>query len=97
MEEVFKARGVAYECEFYVDLDYGDDGRQIITMHHDPVTPDTATERVRRAVEQSVTTSINGKDVRVRADSICVHSDTPGAVEVARAVHRTLAERLAST
>ena len=29
-------------------------------------------------------------DVAVRADSICVHSDTPNAVEVARAVRDAL-------
>jgi UPF0271 protein len=29
--------------------------------------------------------------VRVRADCVCVHSDTPGAVEVAKAVRKTLA------
>jgi UPF0271 protein len=39
--------------------------------------------------------SINGKEVRVRADCICVHSDTPNAVEVARAVKAAVAEYLA--
>ena len=30
MSEVFTRRGIPFTCEFYVDLDYGDDGRQII-------------------------------------------------------------------
>jgi UPF0271 protein len=30
--------------------------------------------------------SVGGKDVAVRADAICVHSDTPNAVEIAHAV-----------
>lgn len=34
--------------------------------------------------------SIDGRAVRVRADSICVHGDTPGAVTVARAVRDAL-------
>jgi 5-oxoprolinase (ATP-hydrolysing) subunit A len=29
---------------------------------------------------------VGGKDVPVRADSICIHSDTPNAVAVAQAV-----------
>ena len=37
-----------------------------------------------RAVEEGKTKSVNGGDVVVRADCICVHSDTPNAVEVAR-------------
>ena len=44
-----------------------------------------------RAITEGKTTSINGKDVAVVADSICVHSDTPGALEVARAVHAAIA------
>jgi 5-oxoprolinase (ATP-hydrolysing) subunit A len=36
------------------------------------------------------TKTINGLDVAVRADSICVHSDTPNAVAVARAVRDAL-------
>jgi UPF0271 protein len=86
-EEVYKARGVPYVCEFYADLDYDDRGWQIITMHHDPVTPEATARKVLRAINEGLTTSVSGKEVAVRADSICVHSDTPGAVEVAKAVH----------
>jgi len=95
MEQVFKTRGVPYTCEFYADLDYGDNGWQIITMHHDPVTPEAAAAKVLRAVKEGRTAAVSGRDVAVRADSICVHSDTPGAVEVARAVHAALAPYLA--
>ena len=59
-------------------------------MEHDPVDPQTAVDRVLRAVREGKTTSVNGKEVDVRADSICVHSDTPGAVAVAKAVNEAL-------
>jgi UPF0271 protein len=39
-----------------------------------------------RAITDGSAPSINGKDVSVRADAICVHSDTPNAVAVAQAV-----------
>jgi UPF0271 protein len=45
-----------------------------------------------RAVREGVAVSVNGKDVQVRADCICVHSDTPNAIELARAVKTALAE-----
>jgi UPF0271 protein len=32
----------------------------------------------------------NGQDFSVRAQSVCVHSDTPGALAVAKAVHGAL-------
>jgi 5-oxoprolinase (ATP-hydrolysing) subunit A len=93
-EEVYAARGIPFCCEFYADLDYDDRGWQIITMEHDPVAPEAAAAKVLRAIEEGLTTSINGKDVAVRADSVCVHSDTPGAVAVASAVHEALKSKL---
>jgi UPF0271 protein len=94
-EEVYKARGLPYACEFYADLQYDDRGWQIITMEHEAVDPQAAVERVRRAIAEGKTSSINGHDVEVRADSICVHSDTPGAVAVAKAVFAALRPHLA--
>jgi UPF0271 protein len=94
MSEVFTRRGVEFTCEFYADLDYDDHGRQFITREHHPVAPDAAAAKVRRAVTEGLTTSVNGKDVKVVADSICVHSDTPSAMEVAKAVHGALRHML---
>lgn len=94
MSRVFAARGVAFVCEFYSDLDYTDEGWQIITMKHDPVAPEAVAAKVRRAVDEGMTRSVNGKDIAVVAQSICVHSDTPGAVAVAKAVHGALRAHL---
>jgi 5-oxoprolinase (ATP-hydrolysing) subunit A len=90
MSEVFTRRGVEFSCEFYADLDYDDNGRQIITKEHHAVRPDAVAAKVLRAVTEGVTISVGGKQVRVVADSICVHSDTPDAMTVAAAVHRAL-------
>lgn len=89
-ERVYKARGHRFIGEFYVDLEYGDDGRLIITREHDPVDPHKASDRAVRALREGVVRSVGGKDVRVLADTICVHSDTPGAHLVAQAVHDRL-------
>ncbi len=94
MTRVFSRRGVDFTCEFYADLDYDDEGRQLITMNHAPVEPDDAVARVMLAVNEGRARSINGRDVTVAADSICIHSDTPGAVAIARAVHQSVANRL---
>jgi UPF0271 protein len=94
MEQVFAARGMPLACEFYADLDYDDRGWQIITMHHDAVDPEAAAAKVLRAVHEGRTRSVNGRDVPVKADSICVHSDTPGAVAVAKSVWAALSSKL---
>jgi UPF0271 protein len=93
-EEVYKERRVPFTCEFYADLDYDDNGWQIITIEHKAVDPEAVAGKVLRAVTESKTTSINGNAVSVVAESICVHSDTPGAAAVARRVFEVLQPHL---
>ena len=47
-----------------------------------------------RAVTEKVAVAIDGSEIPMRADIVCVHSDTPGAVEVAAAVRSALAPYL---
>jgi 5-oxoprolinase (ATP-hydrolysing) subunit A len=89
-ETVYAARGHTLIAEFYADLEYDDDGRLIITREHHAVDPARTAARCRRAIAEGKAESVNGGDVVVRADSICVHSDTPNAVDVARAVRDAL-------
>lgn len=90
MSRVFERRGIPFSCEFYADLDYDEEGRQIITRQHHAVEPGAVAAKVLRAVQEGRTVSVSGKDVAVTAHSICVHSDTPDALAVARAVHQAL-------
>lgn len=53
-----------------------------------------AAARSLRAIRESLTRSLGGRDVRVRADTICVHSDTPNAVAIATAVREAVAPYL---
>jgi UPF0271 protein len=89
-ERVYRARGFAFVAEFYADLDYAGDGRLIITREHHAVDPKLAAERSVRAVETKLVKSVDGNDVPVGADSVCVHSDTPNAVAIAQAVRAAL-------
>ena len=89
-EDVYLSRGLEFRSEYFSDLDYKDDGGLIITREHAAVDPKQAAERCLRAVMEGKTQSINGKELAVRADTVCVHSDTPNAVEVAGAVRKVL-------
>lgn len=90
-EAVYAARGHRLVAEYYADLEYDDEGRLVISREHRAVDPGEAAERAVRAVQEGCARSIGGRDVAVRADSVCVHSDTPNAVAVARAVREALA------
>jgi 5-oxoprolinase (ATP-hydrolysing) subunit A len=93
-EQVYTAEGLTFISEYYADLEYGEDGSLIITREHHAVDPKRAAARALRAVREGVAETVNGGEVRVRADCICVHSDTPNAVEVAKAVKTAVAEYL---
>jgi 5-oxoprolinase (ATP-hydrolysing) subunit A len=94
-EQVYPAEGLEFLSEYYADLDYGDDGMVIITREHHAFDPQRAADRAVRAVKEGAAVSVSGKEVKVRADCICVHSDTPNAVALAQAVKAALAEYLA--
>lgn len=95
-ETIYPARGHRLVAEYYADLDYGDDGGLVISREHAAVDPARAAERALRAVREGKARTLGGRDVAVRADSICVHSDTPNAVEVARAVRSAVSSFLES-
>jgi len=89
-EKIYTERGHRFISEFYADLEYKDDGSLIITRKHGPVDPQIAAARCLRAVEEGKTASVNGVDIEVGSDCICVHSDTPNAIEVAQAVREAI-------
>jgi UPF0271 protein len=93
-EKVYPAEGLDFISEYYADLDYADDGSLIITREHNAVDPKEAGRRALRAVKDGVAETVGGREVPVRADCICVHSDTPNAVAVAQAVKTAIADYL---
>jgi UPF0271 protein len=94
-EKIYQERGHRFVAEYYADLHYGDDGGLLITREHEAVDPADAAERALRAIEEGKTRSVGGVDVAVRADCICVHSDTPNALAVAKAVREAVKPYLA--
>jgi len=47
-------------------------------------------QRVLQVLEDRTVTSINGKTLPMRVQSILLHGDTPGAVALARTVRRAI-------
>ena len=90
-ETIYQARGHRFVPEYYADLDYTDSGGLIITREHPPVDAALAAARCVRAIKEGLTASVNGHDVKVGSATICVHSDTPNAVEVTIAVREAVA------
>ena len=51
---------------------------------------DLAIKRVIRMVKEGKVESINGNDIAIKADSICVHGDNPKALEFVKNIRETL-------
>ncbi|KAF5350045.1 hypothetical protein D9756_009199 [Leucocoprinus leucothites] len=90
-EVAAKEEGVRFIPEWFADLAYDQSGKLLITKTHEPVSHDVITERVRRFLkERLITTEVTGQYLPLGAEvdevTICVHSDTPGAVSIARLV-----------
>ena len=79
--------------EFFVDRVYTPEGALVPRSAPGAVLHDPAevTARVLRLVDKGVVASVDGGDLDVLAESACVHGDSPGAVEMARAVRDGLA------
>lgn len=89
-----EAAGLRVVREAFADRGYTREGtlvsrREPGALLHDP---DEVAARMVRMVTEGVLTAVDGSDIEVRADSICTHGDSPGAVAMARAVRTALAE-----
>jgi UPF0271 protein len=91
-ERVARELGVPVACEAFADRSYQDDGT--LTPRGKPGAMITDVEQsiaqVRRMIADGVVRSQSGKDVRLHADTICVHGDQPGAVDFARRLRAAL-------
>lgn len=84
--------GLEAVAEAFADRAYRPDGGLVSRRETGSVLtdPDEVAQRAVRIVVDNEVVAIDGTIVSVRARSICVHSDTPGAVELARAVRSAL-------
>jgi UPF0271 protein len=87
-----RACGLRTASEVFADRAYTDEGTLVPrslpgSVIHDR---DAAIGRVVGMVKSGTVASINGKEIGIRADSICVHGDNPNAVEFVRSVRDEL-------
>ncbi len=89
-EKVYTARGVGFVAEYYADLEYDANGQLIITREHHAVDLETAVQGVISAVKEGKVRTNVGTTFDMKVDTVCVHSDTPNAIAVAKAVKETI-------
>jgi len=88
IEDAAARCGLRVRTTFLADRACDDDGLLVprklpgSVIHHQGAV----LARVRQLLEEGTVTSYSGRKIPMRAHSILLHGDTPGAVELARAV-----------
>ncbi|MFJ2605267.1 MULTISPECIES: LamB/YcsF family protein [unclassified Streptomyces] len=92
--DLARRAGLPAVPEAFADRAYTDEGTLVPRGQDGAVVTDPAVvvERSLGLARSGTVTSLSGARVEVRARSLCLHGDTPGAVELARLVRDRLRE-----
>ena len=84
--------GLSLVHEVYADRAYEDSGALVSRRKPGAVLHDASeiARRVVRMVQDGAVVSVSGKAIRMRTDTVCIHGDTPGAVEIGRGIRQAL-------
>lgn len=92
LEQAARGRGIAVFSEIFADRAYLPNGQLVPRSREGAVLHDPAAiaDRLLAFLDSGLMPVIDGAPVRLAAQSICVHSDTPGAVAIARDLRERL-------
>ena len=94
MLEVFKKAGFAIAAEAFADRRYEPDGTLRSRKFDDALirNPSEAAKQALSISQRDLVTAHDGTQVKLSAQTICIHGDTPGSPQIAAAVARALRE-----
>ena len=76
--------------EFYADRDYDLSGSIVFTRQVRALDPAAVAAKVLRACQTGLVRTVEGQELPIEFDSICLHSDTPGALALVQATRAAL-------
>ncbi|ASN06518.1 LamB/YcsF family protein [Virgibacillus necropolis] len=89
---VAKDKGLPFVLELFADRAYNDDISLVSRKYEGAVIsdPEKVAKRVIKMVTEKKITTINGEEIEVDGESICVHGDTPTALDMIRIIKERL-------
>ena len=93
-DEAAEKLGIPYAAEAFADRGYMNDGSLVPRRMEGAFVKDVevAARRVIRMVKEGVVEAVDGTVVRLKPQSICLHGDSPTAVQMARTLRARLEE-----
>ncbi|MEX3504664.1 LamB/YcsF family protein [Corynebacterium sp. LK2510] len=92
--DIAEKAGLRVIREAFADRGYNPDGTLVSRREPNAILHDPAqvAERVLQVAATGSVTAIDGSELKVAAESVCVHGDSPGSVELTRSIVARLAE-----
>lgn len=89
--DALRAAGLPVIADNAADLDFDEDGRNIIEPRPQARDPEVVAQQALRMARGRALT-VSGREIAMPVQSVCVHGDRPNVVAVATAVRRVLAD-----
>lgn len=94
--EASKTYQLAKKCghpvvrEFYADRDYDNSGSIVFARQVGRPDPQAIAAKCVKACKTGMVTTVEGDEIEIGFESICFHSDTPGALDMGKAIRTGL-------
>lgn len=89
--DALRIAGLPVIADNAADLDFSEEGRNIIEPRPGPRDPEVVAQQALRMARGTVLT-VSGREIPMPVQTVCVHGDRPNVVAVATAIRRVLAE-----
>ena len=92
ISKIAKEQGVETYNELFVDRNYNSDLTLVSRENSNALINDSKTmfEHVKKIINDQIITSINNKNMSVEFDTLCIHGDSPNAIELIKELHLKL-------
>ncbi|WP_144462408.1 LamB/YcsF family protein [Siminovitchia fortis] len=94
LHKVAERKGLSFKLEIFADRAYHKDFSLVSRREEGAVIsdPEFVAERIIRMVTEGKVKAITGEEIEVNGETICVHGDTPTALEMIKVIKRRLEE-----
>lgn len=94
LHKVAERKGLPFKLEIFADRAYHKDFSLVSRREEGAVIsdPEFVAERIIRMVTEGKVKAITGEEIEVNGETICVHGDTPTALEMIKIIKRRLEE-----
>jgi UPF0271 protein len=89
--EAMRSAGLPVVADNAADLDFDEDGRNIIEARPEARDPEIVAQQALRMARGTVLT-VSGREIPMSVQTVCVHGDRPNSVAVATEIRRVLAD-----